>query len=397
MVDNVGSFVKLITNTVEQTKDIDLKAQGISVANAINAFVDQFKQRFRNEDAEEEFENMADAMKEFNSFVKQAAKAHKNLVDMFKNGTEDLSGDNGAISIFYKNITAFVLSKDMTKKLSELDEDTMKDVVKFLKKADDAAKILMKFEKRLEGKSEVLAKTVQDFLVNTYVLQMITRPDTSIVAPLPRYMEYVNKTAKKMNELVDIINEKDITSAILKFLNDIKLFTQTDQLEERTNRSRRMLVVFGKDLLQFNKIVKLTQPNLKKFTEKMSDATEALKRFDEAILERERQRNESLKKFAELVGEIADNMGRLQKHFDNMDENKILNAFSGIKSLIASFTPGAIVSSHEDESETTRTNRQENQRSSQNQTNTREQQNQTPQNNYYMGGSGVQKMIVVNF
>lgn len=68
----------------------------------------------------------------------------------------------------------------------------------------------------------------------------------------------------------------------------------------------------------------------------MKEATDSLRRFDDALIQKEEKRNEALKKFANLVGEIAENMNKLRGEFNTLDENKILRSFRGVAELIES-------------------------------------------------------------
>ena len=65
----------------------------------------------------------------------------------------------------------------------------------------------------------------------------------------------------------------------------------------------------------------------------MKDATDALRKFDDAIITREKQRNDALQKFAEMIQGIADSVGNLQNQINTLDENKIMSNFRGIGQL----------------------------------------------------------------
>ena len=100
----------------------------------------------------------------------------------------------------------------------------------------------------------------------------------------------------------------------------------------------------------------------------MKKATDALRKFDDAIVNRERERNEALQKFGDLVKNIADNMNSLNTEINNLDQNKIMSNFRGIGDLFN------MVLGRSNDNE-----RQNNQNQNNNQQNQRGQQNQTSQ------------------
>ena len=100
----------------------------------------------------------------------------------------------------------------------------------------------------------------------------------------------------------------------------------------------------------------------------MKKATDALRKFDDAIVNRERERNEALQKFGDLVKNIADNMNSLNTEINNLDQNKIMSNFRGIGDLFN------MVLGRSNDNE-----RQNNQNQNNNQQNQRGQQNQTTQ------------------
>ena len=100
----------------------------------------------------------------------------------------------------------------------------------------------------------------------------------------------------------------------------------------------------------------------------MKKATDALRKFDDAIVNRERERNRALQKFGDLVKNIADNMNSLNTEINNLDQNKIMSNFRGIGDLFN------MVLGRSNDNE-----RQNNQNQNNNQQNQRGQQNQTTQ------------------
>lgn len=133
-------------------------------------------------------------------------------------------------------------------------------------------------------------------------------------------------------KLPDLMNNADVTKAITAFLKDIDMLTQKD-VAKRADASKMAMRAFNRDLKMFTSTVKRTQRTVVKFTSKMKEATDALRKFDDAIIKREQKRNESMQKFANLVKEIADNIGSLQQSIETLDDNKIVSNFRGIASL----------------------------------------------------------------
>lgn len=91
--------------------------------------------------------------------------------------------------------------------------------------------------------------------------------------------------------------------------------------------------MFSADVKQFTATIADSRNTVIKFTSTMKDATDALRKFDDAIITREKQRNDALQKFAEMIQGIADSVGNLQNQINTLDENKIMSNFRGIGQL----------------------------------------------------------------
>lgn len=126
------------------------------------------------------------------------------------------------------------------------------------------------------------------------------------------------------------------------------------------------------------------------FTAKVNNAADALKKFDDAILAREKQRNDSLKKFADLVKEIADNMDTLQGRINTLDETKIMQNFTGIGRLFR-----MVLGEGENNAQNNTAQQQQTQNTSrQTQQNQRGQQNVNNTNVYNQQSRTSQKQMV---
>ena len=260
-------------------------------------------------------------------FMKLMTDVTDELEDIGKN-MKELEQIKNACTYAIECITKF---KESINSLTGFDPKDVKGLVRFLDQIADATELLNDM-RPLADNPEALKSAVDVFVEQITKFNQIQKPDVHQVAVLPRYLEYVNKTAREMNELAEIMNSADITQAITKFLNDIELLTKPE-LQQRTTTSRRLLIDFGKDLRTFSVDVRSTQRQVVTFTTKMNKATDALRKFDQAIINREKERNESLKKFGDLVETIAKNMQNLNTQINSLDQNKIMENFRGIGTL----------------------------------------------------------------
>jgi septal ring factor EnvC (AmiA/AmiB activator) len=113
-------------------------------------------------------------------------------------------------------------------------------------------------------------------------------------------MKKVVDTAKLLVKLADVMQNPNITNAVNAFLKDINAMTQKD-LASRTQASQRAMRMFSADIKHFTSTIADSRKTVIKFTSTMKDATNALRKFDDAIINREKQRNEALKKFADMI------------------------------------------------------------------------------------------------
>ena len=154
----------------------------------------------------------------------------------------------------------------------------------------------------------------------------------SDVATLPRYMGYLVKAAKELRKLAGIMNDADMTIAVNAFVKDISALTEP-KLLNKVDLTKRSMRLFSKDIKSFSMTIADSQKTVIKFTSNMKKATDSLRKFDDAIITRERERNQALQAFAEKVQEIANSVGNLKTQIETLDENKIMSNFRGISSL----------------------------------------------------------------
>lgn len=324
--------------------------------------------------------------------ISKVDAAYSELVKVFRDRGVNVEVND--VNNLYKILSAFQ-NQAYINKLKKLNVDDIATVEPYLKKIAKAVKQLMKLSP-LHEKGQEIKVACQNFLETVSIFNdgvkledgtmlVMKRPDASVVAPLPQYMKYVVKSAKQMLQLQKIMEEADLKKAVLSFLEDIDLLTQKN-VSARAEASRRALSVFGNDLRKFTKDVKTTQIQVVKFTSKMKEATDSLRRFDDALIQKEEKRNEALKKFANLVGEIAENMNKLRGEFNTLDENKILRSFRGVAELIES------VRGRDNNQQ--QNNNQNNQQQNRNNQNNNQQQNQNNTQIIPVQTSGMQKSIV---
>lgn len=151
-----------------------------------------------------------------------------------------------------KSISDTIETVKLVKNLVDITNKTFKDLIKLLNnqhKIEELANL---------GKNGVDITTGTMLLIeNIKMLQGIEMPDARKIAGLPGYVKYAVKTAKQMKELSDIMLDQNITESILKFLKDINMLTQPN-LRDRSETSRRALIMFGNDLKKFTVDVKKT-------------------------------------------------------------------------------------------------------------------------------------------
>ena len=110
----------------------------------------------------------------------------------------------------------------------------------------------------------------------------------------------------------------------------------------------------------------------------MKKATDALRKFDNAIVNRSRERNKALQKFGDLVKKIADNMNSLNTEINNLDQNKIMSNFRGIGDLF-NMVLGRSNDNERQNNQNQNNNQQNQRRQPNNQQNQRGQQQTTQQ------------------
>lgn len=202
------------------------------------------------------------------------------------------------------------------------------------KQANTVASNLASILKTLDGIKQL---SVSDLLTTQFVtaIEILgkTRTDMQSLSRTILFVRQANQIAKELVRLEKIMNSSEITKACLKFIKDIEILTQ-DGVVSKVDNSRKALNVFGRDLTKFNVVVEKTTKTTIKFTNNMKKATDALTELDEAILRREKKRNESLQTFSKLIDNMTTSVKNLKSQIESLDENKILQNFESISAML---------------------------------------------------------------
>ena len=202
------------------------------------------------------------------------------------------------------------------------------------KQAHTVASNLASILKTLDGIKQL---SVSDLLTTQFVtaIEILgkTRTDMQSLSRTILFVRQANQIATELVRLEKIMNSSDMTKACLQFIKNIEILTQ-DGVVSKVNNSRRALNVFGRDLTKFNVVVEKTTKTTIKFTNNMKKATDALTELDEAILRREKKRNESLKTFSKLIDNMTTSVKNLKSQIESLDENKILQNFESISAML---------------------------------------------------------------
>lgn len=273
VVDTVNNFIDVILKAHEQSKKVNLSAAGQNMAAILINFVARLQKSFATEKQQEIVQNITDCLGYVDDLIKASAKSYERIYNMFKNKKEKITVEQ--IQDMYALFAAF-------------------------------------------GDIEILK-----------ILKQINPRD---ISQLPGYLKSVQKSAKMLGKLPELMNNAEVTEAVTSFLKNIDVLTQKE-VAEKADASKKAMRAFNRDLKMFTSTVQRSQRTIVKFTSSMKKATDSLRKFDDAIIKREQQRNEAMKKFANLVKEIADNIGSLQQSIETLDDNKIVSNFRGIASL----------------------------------------------------------------
>ena len=235
----------------------------------------------------------------------------------------------------YGIMTYFVKDENLAA-IQSLGTYELNKTIIFMKNMNKISETIKKVGNNLEDLEHInkscatIVECMQIFDDKRLVIKNID--DEDIKKALP-FMKITNRIAEYLKELHDIMNDIEMTEAVLKFVQNIELLTE-NKVAERAARSRQSLVKFYTDLKQFTVIVHKSEKQFIKFSKSVDKTREALNNLDNVIIEKERKRNESLDKFANMIQKIADAVNDLREQIESLDENKILKNFDTIRELI---------------------------------------------------------------
>ena len=300
VVEVVGQFADLIIKVHEKQKEVNFVQMGMTMATMLTNLVDKLSTKFDTEEKIEKIEIINNGVSKMKKVIDTISKAHTAMYNIFKKGydikVEDITNLYTLLKTFAEPAGIAILKSVAPKDIAQLP--------KFMDKLWDAAKVLKKFEK-LGGEKQVeIQQGVTLFITQTEQLQKLKDDQHRLlvrdIAQLPAYMKKVVDTAKLLVKLADVMQNPNITNAVNAFLKDINAMTQKD-LASRTQASQRAMRMFSADIKHFTSTIADSRKTVIKFTSTMKDATNALRKFDDAIINREKQRNEALKKFADMI------------------------------------------------------------------------------------------------
>ena len=333
VVDAVNQFADLIIKVAAKQKEIDFVAVGRSMAEMITTLINKLGTVFGTEENLEKVDNIVNGMSSFKKISSHIESANKSMAKALK-----LFRETGVtkeeITQMY-DIFVTMLSSEQTAVMKAAKPHEFKNLQKTLEKINSSAKLLKKFA-ALGKKKEEISEGVALFLNQAVELNKLKEDKfklhVSDVATLPRYMGYLVKAAKELRKLAGIMNDADMTVAVNAFVKDISALTEP-KLLNKVDLTKRSMRLFSKDIKSFSMTIADSQKTVIKFTSNMKKATDSLRKFDDAIITRERERNQALHAFAEKVQEIANSVGNLKTQIETLDENKIMSNFRGISSL----------------------------------------------------------------
>lgn len=275
IVDAAVNFVDLIIKVSENMKKYDLPAAGKTIAGLVVDFVTSMTDSFSSAGYDAKIKTTMDNLEQV-----------QKLVGKFSNVYNPLS------KLFFDNKDKLVTHKQI---------DHLYDTIIYLVQ-----------EEKMES------------------IKKITVNDISNVLP------YVNKLvdiAKQLQELTKVMKNANMLNACQQFIKNLEILTQSS-LNNRVDGSRRMLGIFGQEVSKFTVTIEKSQKTVIKFVGTMKKGEDSFKRLDNAILKREKQRDESLKRLSEYIDKVAASIENMSEKINGLDKDKLVNTWSGVASLL---------------------------------------------------------------
>lgn len=334
IVDAAVNFVDLIIKVSENLKKYDLPAAGKTIAGLVVDFVTSMTNSFSSAGYDAKIKTTMDNLEQV-----------QKLVGKFSNVYNSLS------KLFFDNKDKLVTHKQI---------DHLYDTV-----------IRLVQEEKMES------------------IKKITVNGISNVLP------YVNKLvdiAKQLQELTKVMKNADMLNACQQFIKNLEILTQSS-LNNRVDGSRRMLGIFGQEVSKFTVTIEKSQKTVIKFVGTMKKGEDSFKRLDNAILKREKQRDESLKRLSEYIDKVAASIENMSEKINGLDKDKLVNTWSGVASLLrtAEESGRSMVPSATQTQNTTTPTKQSNLNNIKDVSNTT---NNTTNNHNYLGKQNSRQMMV---
>ena len=275
IIDAAANFVDLIIKVSENLKKYDLAAAGGTIAGIVVDFVTSMTNSFSSAGYDAKIKTTMDNLEQL-----------KNLVGKFSNVYNPLS------KLFFDNKDKLVTHEQI---------DHLYDTVKYLVQEEKMASI-----------------------------KKITVNDISNVLP---YVKKLVDIAKQLQKLTDVMKNADMLKACQQFIKDLEILTQSS-LNKRVDGSRRMLGIFGQEVSKFTVTIEKSEKAVIKFVGTMKKGEDSFKRLDNAILKREKQRDESLKRLSEYIDKVAASIENMSEKINGLDKDKLVNTWAGVASLL---------------------------------------------------------------
>lgn len=149
-----------------------------------------------------------------------------------------------------------------------------------------------------------------------------------------QFLQQSVMAAHQLKMIYDVMSDNNMTKAVHTFVNNIQTLSSTDTSDKMTTASRNM-ALFSEDLTTFRNTLSVTKTETISFTASVNSAITSIRNLDNAILSREKKRNESLKEFSDLIQNIATSVDNLSEKIEKLDKNQILENFKGIRDLLS--------------------------------------------------------------
>ena len=342
----VETFVNLIFNVAEKVENVDLKTHGKLIGEVFTGFVNTLCDTFV-----ETTELSVGGLKFEDTHVGKKLTLTIEGLGKVKKMTADFGGVLGKILELVTKydgkmttaqidgvygIMTYFLQDENLAAIQNLGTYELNKTIVFMKDINKISEIIKKTGKNLEDLEHIksscttIVECMQIFDDKRLVIRSIDDKDIKPVLP---FMQITNRIAESLKELQDVMNDIEMTEAVLKFVRNIELLSDS-KVAQRAEQSRQSLVKFYTDLKQFTVVVRKSEKQFIKFSKSVDKTREALNNLDKVIIDKERKRNESLDKFADMIQKIADAVNDLREQIESLDENKILKNFDTIRELI---------------------------------------------------------------